>query len=104
MGDGGRYVNVILMLANGRGSRCPQGKDLSIISSDAQYSFVRDDRYVLSHRITYHTQGGEKRRVGGGWDDPFARALTNAHAHAHANTNANTQPTTHTHPHIHAHA
>merc|ERR1712151_1437063 len=51
--DGGRYVNVILMLANGRGSRCPHGKDHAVVSGDAQYNWVSDDRYVLSHRITY---------------------------------------------------
>merc|ERR1712194_186286 len=73
-----RCVDVILMMVGGRGPKGPQGKDVSVIGSDAQYSFVRDDSYLLSHHITYRTQGGEKRRVGGGWDDPFARALSNA--------------------------
>merc|ERR1712217_996218 len=76
--DDVRHMDVILTMVGGHERRSSLWRDVSLNTSDAQYRFVHADRYLHSHRITYRVQGGQKRRVGGGWHDPFARALSNA--------------------------
>ena len=45
------------------------------VVNPTQYCFVDETRILVSHVITYRVTGGARKRIGGGWFDPFAKKL-----------------------------
>jgi len=60
-----------------------QGVESDVTATDrvvnpTQYCFVDESRMMVSHILTYKVTGGQRRRIGGGWHDPFERKLNEA--------------------------
>lgn len=68
--------NVVLGKAGQRSPRSVTAMDS--MRNPTQYCFVDDERLLASHVITYRVTADERKRTGGGWDDPFERNLNAA--------------------------
>jgi hypothetical protein len=81
----GRRIICVLLTAisqnAGEHQRQPgQGGEVNVLDklvSQTHYGVVDEDRSLVSHLICYGVRGG-RRRVGGGFDDPFLRRLSSA--------------------------
>lgn len=81
--DGRRYMCVALACVGRQVEKGRQGVKASRTAADClvnptQYCFVDNDRLLVTHLITYNAKEGRRRRIGGGFSDPFATALTSA--------------------------
>jgi len=56
----------------------PMATAMDSMVNPTQYCFVEEDRLVATHVISYRTIGDGRKRIGGGWDDPFERKLSAA--------------------------
>lgn len=81
---GRRFMGVVLVVVGrtvvkGKRGRRHQTTSMDNLVNPTQYCFVDKARLLLSHMITYRLREDEKpKRTGGGWDDPFARAMAAA--------------------------
>eukprot|EP00747_Dinoflagellata_sp_TGD_P080833 gnl/TRDRNA2_/TRDRNA2_161058_c3_seq1.p1 gnl/TRDRNA2_/TRDRNA2_161058_c3~~gnl/TRDRNA2_/TRDRNA2_161058_c3_seq1.p1 ORF type:complete len:238 (+),score=53.56 gnl/TRDRNA2_/TRDRNA2_161058_c3_seq1:84-716(+) len=80
---GRRQMCVLLVVVGSQVVRGQQGERHNVTAMDrmvnpTQYCFVDEDRLLVSHLIKYKVGSYERRRIGGGWEDPFERKLSNA--------------------------
>lgn len=62
-----------------RGLRSPRSVTaMDSKNNPTQYCFVDEERLLASHVIQYRITTDERKRTGGGWDDPFERTLNAA--------------------------
>jgi len=78
-----RHICLVLVVVGGRVVQGKSQRTARMTAVDnsvnpTQYCFVDEDRLLVSHLIEYSTLPGIRKRVGGGWEDPFARALNHA--------------------------
>lgn len=81
--SGRRYMCVVLVVVGsdavkGKQGQRPRSTAMDSLVNPTQYCFVEEDRCLASHVITYRVNGGSRKRIGGGWDDPFERKLSAA--------------------------
>lgn len=81
--SGRRFMCVVLVVVGSRVVKGAQGANSTVTQLDrlvnpTQYCVVDSDRLLVSHLITYRVVGGQPRRIGGGFDDPFQRRLSRA--------------------------
>lgn len=75
---------VVLVVVGSAALKGQQGERGAVTTMDrifnpTQYCFVEDNRMLVSHLVTYRTKSGSNRkRIGGGWEDPFEKALSAA--------------------------
>lgn len=77
---GWRHMFVFLVVVGDKVMKGREGEQASVTAMDrllnpTQYCFVDASRLYVSHLIRYRVTEGVGGRVGGGWDDPFLRAL-----------------------------
>mmetsp|Transcript_149373 Transcript_149373/g.271929 ORF Transcript_149373/g.271929 Transcript_149373/m.271929 type:complete len:961 (+) Transcript_149373:97-2979(+) len=80
---GRRYMCLVLVVAGkkvvkGQQGEQPKATALDNLSNPTQYCFVDEERLLVSHLITYHAKMGTRKRIGGGWHDPFQTKLSGA--------------------------
>jgi len=78
-----RHMCVVLVVVGdsvvkGEASVVPVATSMDRLKNPTQYCFVDEERLLASHVVRYRVVGDGRRRVGGGWDDPFARKLNSA--------------------------
>lgn len=81
--NGLRCMCVVLASTGKQIRKGEMGKEQRVTAVDrlvnpTQYCFVDEARLLVSHLITYRVTGGIRRRVGGGWHDPFEKKLNDA--------------------------
>lgn len=92
-GTGHRFMCIVLVIPGRNVVKGQMGvRHNAVTAADrvvnpTQYCFVDEDRMLVSHLITYSVTGAARRRIGGGWDDPFQRALNSATARAQKRRN-----------------
>eukprot|EP00747_Dinoflagellata_sp_TGD_P223659 gnl/TRDRNA2_/TRDRNA2_95291_c0_seq1.p1 gnl/TRDRNA2_/TRDRNA2_95291_c0~~gnl/TRDRNA2_/TRDRNA2_95291_c0_seq1.p1 ORF type:complete len:469 (-),score=79.36 gnl/TRDRNA2_/TRDRNA2_95291_c0_seq1:38-1378(-) len=82
-GEGWRHMLVLLVAVGNHVVKGHQGEQAAVTAMDrlrnpTQYCFVDEDRLYISHLITYRVTSSVFHYVGGGYEDPFQRALTMA--------------------------
>jgi len=83
-GKGRRCMCVVLVNIGSEIKKGKMGDEQSEVTAvdrvvnPTQYCFVDETRLLVSHIITYKVTGGQRKRVGGGWYDPFATKLNEA--------------------------
>lgn len=80
---GYRYMCVVLAAPGCQATKGRPGEEPVVTAMDrlqnpTQYCFSDPTRLYVSHVITYRVTYTMGRRVGGGWEDPFQRALNTA--------------------------
>lgn len=65
-------------VVKGKPGETPAATAMDSKINPTQYCFIEEDRLLASHVITYRVNGASQKRIGGGWDDPFARKLSAA--------------------------
>lgn len=81
--QGKRFMCIVLVVVGSKISKGEARKQASTTTTDRlvnpiQYCFVDEDRLLVSHLITYRVHKGNGKRTGGGYQDPFEKALSNA--------------------------
>eukprot|EP00927_Polykrikos_kofoidii_P044359 TRINITY_DN38343_c0_g2_i1.p1 TRINITY_DN38343_c0_g2~~TRINITY_DN38343_c0_g2_i1.p1 ORF type:complete len:923 (+),score=95.06 TRINITY_DN38343_c0_g2_i1:117-2885(+) len=81
--DGRRFMCVVLVVVGSEVVKGEQGQMAAVTAMDrlvnpTQYCFVDADRLLVSHLITYRVACANRRRIGGGWEDPFQDKLSSA--------------------------
>jgi len=77
---GNRFMYVVLVALGPRVVKGKQGVQAEVTAADrlinpTQYCFVEEDRLAVTHAIVYQNVNDVRRRIGGGWEDPFQRKL-----------------------------
>lgn len=81
--DGYRHMCAMLVvvgnkIAQGHQGEQPEATCMDRLVNPTQYCLVDANRLYVSHLIKYRVVAAHKRRVGGGFEDPFQRALIGA--------------------------
>lgn len=79
----GQQFVCVLLTAFGRRAGdqqrlAPNQGEVNASDGQLNQSNGEEDPILVSHLITYHVHGGGRKRVGGGFDDPFLRRLSSA--------------------------
>jgi len=80
--NGLRHMCVVLVVLGSQVVKGREGEREKVTATDrlvnpTQYCFVEDSRLLVSHLIVYRVPpGGGRRRIGGGWFDPFEHRLS----------------------------
>jgi hypothetical protein len=80
---GYQYMCVVLAVPGSKAIKGRQGEEPPVtamdrLSNPTQYCLVDEARLYVSHLITYRVTNSFGGRVGGGWEDPFQKALGTA--------------------------
>lgn len=80
---GYKYMCVVLTVPGSKAIKGRIGEEPSVtamdrLSNPTQYCLVDGARLYVSHVITYRVTNNFGGRVGGGWEDPFQKALSTA--------------------------
>eukprot|EP00928_Gymnodinium_smaydae_P008365 TRINITY_DN13046_c0_g1_i1.p1 TRINITY_DN13046_c0_g1~~TRINITY_DN13046_c0_g1_i1.p1 ORF type:complete len:834 (-),score=42.74 TRINITY_DN13046_c0_g1_i1:117-2303(-) len=78
-----RHMCVVLVVVGKSVKKGLEGEQAKTTAVDkmlnpTQYCFVDESRLYVSHVITYRVSDVDKIRTGGGWEDPFQKALSSA--------------------------
>eukprot|EP00928_Gymnodinium_smaydae_P037586 TRINITY_DN26064_c0_g2_i1.p1 TRINITY_DN26064_c0_g2~~TRINITY_DN26064_c0_g2_i1.p1 ORF type:complete len:1036 (+),score=63.86 TRINITY_DN26064_c0_g2_i1:61-3168(+) len=82
--SGLRHMYLVLVVAGSRIVKGHQAEQYTVTAGDqltnpTQYCFVDEQRLFISHLIRYRVIGtGGRKRIGGGWSDPFQTKLSAA--------------------------
>lgn len=80
---GYKYMCVVLTVPGSKAIKGRIGEEPPVtamdrLSNPTQYCLVDEARLYVSHLITYRVTNSFGGRVGGGWEDPFQKALSTA--------------------------
>eukprot|EP00747_Dinoflagellata_sp_TGD_P101839 gnl/TRDRNA2_/TRDRNA2_168471_c2_seq1.p1 gnl/TRDRNA2_/TRDRNA2_168471_c2~~gnl/TRDRNA2_/TRDRNA2_168471_c2_seq1.p1 ORF type:complete len:898 (-),score=91.25 gnl/TRDRNA2_/TRDRNA2_168471_c2_seq1:115-2700(-) len=83
--SGVRHMCLVLVVVGHHAIRGHQGEAphhgevaMDHLVNPTQYCFVDAEKLLVSHIVTYKVTGGERHRIGGGWEDPFQQKLSYA--------------------------